>query len=161
MSAISAGSASYGQWYGAGSDSDKRPWQEAGKPRQTLRGENVRLVLPRRFVEELHGELVQPADDAVCVQVAELRAERLQRHDRFGHGAMAAGAPDLGEIAPGELAGILRVPQVPDRNHQRIVDDPGDDGPPDVLELEKEIGDVGDEVFPRQLSKVRAEDPIE
>ena len=77
-------------------------------------------------------------------------AERLQRHDRLGHGAMAAGAADVGEVAADELAGVLRVAEIPDRNHERVVDDAGDDRPLDVLELQEEVGDVGNEVLARQ-----------
>ena len=58
--------------------------------------------------------------------VAELLAERAHRHDRLGHRTVAAGAADVGEEPPGELAGVLRVAEVPDRDDQRLVDDPGD-----------------------------------
>src|SRR5947209_2066362 len=121
----------------------------------------MRFRLSWRFVQELRRELMQPPRDAVGVEIAELLPEGLDRHDRFGHRAMAAGTADFGKIAADEFAGILRVPKVPNRNHERIVDEAADDGPPDVLELKEEIGDVGDEVFARQLSKIRAEDLIE
>ena len=41
------------------------------------------MVFPRRFFEELYRELVEAAGHAVGVEIAELRAERLQRHDGF------------------------------------------------------------------------------
>ena len=53
------------------------------------------------------------------------------------------------------------VAQVPHRHDQRVVDDPGDDRPLDVFELQEEVGDVGDEVLARQRAEERAEDLID
>ena len=83
--------------------------------------------------------------------------KRAQRDDGLGHRAMAAGAADVGEEPPHELARVLRVAEVPHRNHQRVVDDAGDHGPLDVLDLQEEVGDVGDEVLARRGAEERAE----
>ena len=70
---------------------------------------------------------------------------------------MAAGAADRVEVLADELAGVARVAEVADRDHQRVVDDAGDDRPLHVLELQVEIGDVGDEVLARQVAQEGAE----
>src|SRR5262249_48789072 len=107
--------------------------------------------------EELVGEILELGSDHLAWQIAELLAQRAHRDHRFGHRAVAAGAADVGEEAPHELAGVLRVTEIADRDHQRIVDDAGDDRPLHVLELQEEVGDVGDEVIARQRAQERAE----
>ena len=74
--------------------------------------------------------------------------EGVQRYDRLGHRPVAAGVADFGEVAADELAGVLGVPKIPYRNHNRVIDHTRDDRPADSLELQEEVGEVGDEVFP-------------
>ena len=90
-------------------------------------------------------------------KVAELLPERAHRHHGLGHRPVTARAADVGEEPPREFTGVLRVPQVPHRDDQRLVDDPRDDGPLDVLELQEEVGDVGDEILAGRCPEEAAE----
>ena len=109
------------------------------------------------FVEEGEHELEHALVDAAAFVGPELPLEGLERHDGFGHRAMAAGAADVVEPAAHEVAGVARVAQVADRHDEGVVHDAGDDRPLDVLELQIEVGDVGDEVFARRLAEEGAE----
>ena len=70
---------------------------------------------------------------------------------------MAAGAAEAGKEAADEFAGVLGVSEVAHRHDQLIVDHARDHRPFDRFELEKEIGDVGDEVLARRGADERAE----
>ena len=86
--------------------------------------------------------------------------KRAHRHDGLGHRAVAAGAAERREVLPDELAGVARVAEVPHRQHQHLVDDARDERPLDVLELQEEVGDVGDQVLARRLPHEGAEDLV-
>ena len=60
------------------------------------------------LVEELERQCQDLAGMLVGLKVAELLFEVAQWHHRFGHGTMAAGAADLVEATPHELARKLR-----------------------------------------------------
>ena len=91
-------------------------------------------------------------------EIAELLPEPVDRHDRLGHRAMAAGAADVAEPSLHELTRVARVAEVAHAHDQRAADDAGDDRPLDVFELQEEVGGVGDEVFARRLADEGAED---
>ena len=84
--------------------------------------------------------------------------EGRERHDRLGHGAVAAGAPDVVEPPADELARVARVTEIADRDHEVRVDDAGDDRPLHALELQQEVGHVGHEVLADRPPDVRGED---
>ena len=71
-------------------------------------------------------------------------------HDGLGHRAVAAGAADVAEVRLHELAGVPRVAEVAHAHDELAVDDAGDDRPLDVLDLQEEVGGVGDEVLARR-----------
>src|SRR6266850_4574152 len=112
-----------------------------------------RLVL----VQELERQRQDLAGELVGLQVAVLVTEPAQRHHGLCHRAMAAGAADVREVLPHELARVARVAEVADRHHQRVVDDADDDRPLDVFELQVEVGDVRDEIPARRGPDERAE----
>ena len=58
------------------------------------------------LVEELERELEHLVGELLGLQVAELLLERPERDDGLGHRAMAAGAADVVEVLPHELAGV-------------------------------------------------------
>src|SRR5262249_8106551 len=120
------------------------------------------LLLGRRlFVrEELVHEILELRPDHLARQLAELRAERAHGDDRLRHRPVAAGAADVGEEPPHELAGVLRIAEVAHRNDERLVHDAGDDGPLHVFERQEEVGDVGDEVLARERAEEGAEDLV-
>ena len=68
------------------------------------------------MLQELVDQRLQPDADFVGREIAELLPERAHRHDRFCHRPMAAGAADAGEKAADELAGVLRISEIPDRD---------------------------------------------
>jgi hypothetical protein len=55
-----------------------------------------------------------------------------------------------------ELAGVARIAQVAHAHDQHLPDHAADDRPLDVLELQEEVGGVGDEVFARRVADERA-----
>src|SRR6185503_4906730 len=140
------------------------PWiyrsSEAG--RRQRRNNTLRLDQPLVAGLVLVEELERHGEDALGkpfgLQVAKLGAERGQRDDGLRHRAMAAGAADIGEIFPDELAGVARISEVAHRHDERVVDDARDDRPLDVLELQVEVGHVRDDVFPWRVTEKRAED---
>jgi hypothetical protein len=83
-----------------------------------------------------------------AVEIAILRAEENDRHDRLGHGATAAG--DLtGEPPVDEFARVARIPEVPHADDQGLAHETADDRPTSRLRAEEEIRGVGDEVLAR------------
>ena len=109
-------------------------------------------------MQELQHELEHPLVDAAALIGAELLLKRFERDDGLGHGAVAAGAADVVEPTAHEVAGVPRVTEVTHTHDEGVVDDAGDDGPLDVLELQVEVRDVGNEILARRLAQERAED---
>src|SRR6478672_9599457 len=83
--------------------------------------------------------------------------KRWRQNAGLRHGAVPARTADLAEVLPDELAGVPRVAKIPDGNHERLAHDPRHDRPLDVFQLQKEIGNVRDEVFPGRLAEECAE----
>src|SRR5688500_5625164 len=81
------------------------------------------LVGGQVLVEELEGQVQHLVGELGGLEVAELGAEGRERNARLGHRAVTTGAADVVEILPHELAGVLRVTEVPYRHHDRFVDD--------------------------------------
>ena len=74
----------------------------------------------RGFVEELVGHFREPERQRGAFEIAVLRAEPFDGHDRLGHRAVAAGGADVGEPALDEFTGVARVAQVPHADDQRF-----------------------------------------
>src|SRR4051794_35128866 len=92
--------------------------------------------------------------------LAEPAAVRAQWHHRLGHRPVPPGAAEIGEVPAHEFPRVLRVAEIPYRNHDGVVDDPRDDRPFDVFKLQEEMGGVRDEILPRERPEERAEDLI-
>ena len=110
------------------------------------------------LVQELERHRQDALGELVGRQGAELAAEGLDGDHGLGHGAVAAGVADVGEVLPHELAGVARVAEIPHRHHERVADEAGDDRPLDVFDLQVEVGHVRDEVLARHGPEEGAED---
>ena len=56
-------------------------------------------------------------------ETSELLTKGRGRHDGFGHRAVTARVPDIGEARLDEFAGVPRVAEVADRDDDRVADD--------------------------------------
>src|SRR5690606_33742874 len=112
------------------------------------------------FVEELVDEFADAVRDLDAFEVAVLLAERVEWYHGLRHRPVAAGAADVVEAAAHELAGVLRVTEVTDRDAQVAVELARDDRPLHAFELQEDAGGVGDEISPDDGPEVGAEDLI-
>src|SRR5687767_204025 len=101
----------------------------AAKARTASRRRSGLYELARRglvFMQEFQRQLQHAIGELVRLEIAKPLLELGQRHDCLGHRPVAAGTADAVEVLADELAGVLRISQVPDRHHQRVIDDAGD-----------------------------------
>src|SRR6476620_5008263 len=130
----------------------KRWRQNAGRPGRMGDG-SAAPIGGRVLVQELQCEIQYELIERLGFETSEPLAECRFGNDGLRHGAVAARTADLAEVLPDELAGVSRVAKIPDGNHERLAHDPRHDRPLDVFQLQKEVGNVRDEVFPGRLAE--------
>src|SRR3972149_2554190 len=85
---------------------------------------------------------------------AEFFLEAFERHDRLGHGAMAAGTADIVIKFLHDFPGAFAVTDVAHRDDDAILDQAGDHAPFDPLDLQAELGHLRNHVFAVDLAHV-------
>src|ERR1043165_1983612 len=73
--------------------------------------------------------------------------EAIQRHNSFGHGAMAAGAADIIVKPLHDLAGALDVANIAYRDHDSIIRYAGDDCPLYPFDLQAELRHLRNDIL--------------